>query len=253
MQKYKSDTSHIHFVFLRGLVRGNIHWGPTLQVFKDRFPEAQFETLEMAGNGLRTSEPSFSSVEGACDDLRSQCKSLKSGNQIVLIAISLGGMVALNWLSRFPNEIQKAFLLNTSSRLSPFYKRMKPKNYWPILTALQSNNRLEQEMAVLNITTRLLTFEEKQAYAKTFAEQKMPSKANFALQLKSAAAYLPPDDLISTKAHFLVGLKDQLADSDCSKVLIEKYQCGSSWHSEAGHDLGLDAADWLAQEVKANL
>ena len=248
-----SSLEAFHFVLIRGLTRGNIHWQDFYPQLQSRFPKSEFTLLELAGNGNRTEEASWSTVLEACEDLRAQLAASSIKKPLVLVAISLGGMVALEWLARYPEEIQKAFILNTSSRLSSFFSRLRPKNYLPMAQALSTKNPFRRESLILDMTTRTLSFQRQQELAEIFAKVPPTTIGNFFKQASSAARYQPPDRLPADKLHFLVGVQDELVDSQCSKHLIEKYQASSSWHPEAGHDLGLDAPNWLCDEIASCL
>lgn len=43
-----------------------------------------------------------------------------------VVAVSMGGMIAMDWCDRFPEDFSKVVLINSSAgNLTPFYKRLK--------------------------------------------------------------------------------------------------------------------------------
>ena len=70
--------------------------------------------------------------------------------------MSLGGMVAVDWARRHPDELAACVLVNTSLRpFSPWYRRLRPANYPALLGFLRPwlSDR-QREQTILRITSR---------------------------------------------------------------------------------------------------
>ena len=59
-------------VLLRGLVRGQHHWGTFLDQVKAQFPEQKVIAIDLAGNGERYKEQSPDNIKDAVKDIREQ-------------------------------------------------------------------------------------------------------------------------------------------------------------------------------------
>src|SRR5690606_1129116 len=111
------------WVLLRGLVREARHWEGFPDMLRASRPGARVETLDLPGNGDLYLSDSPTSVSDMVDALREQLGSRGLKPPYHVMALSLGGMVALNWLQRFPDEVAAAVLINTSaSGFNPFWQ-----------------------------------------------------------------------------------------------------------------------------------
>ena len=77
-------------------------------MLQQRFPEAQIITPDIPGNGRFNHLISPDSIAGMTDALRAQVVSRRN---LRLIAISMGGMIAIDWMTRYPDEIKSAVLI----------------------------------------------------------------------------------------------------------------------------------------------
>ncbi len=236
-----------NWVFLRGLTRGNIHWGNFPEIFKRLNPEAEIEFLEMPGNGLLSEEISPINPKQVIELLRYKSKFCQNNLPFNICGISLGGMVALKWSELYPEDIQSVAVINSSlKQYSPIYQRLIPNNYGKIIGALFKSDEEEQERIILSITSN--KFEENQKYLKSFAElskEHKVSRANFIRQLILASNIKIqthpnlPLIVISSKL-------DRLVHSSCSEKIAENLGGSLYEHPTAGHDLPLDEPEWLS-------
>jgi pimeloyl-[acyl-carrier protein] methyl ester esterase len=91
-----SETSSPGWILLRGLVREARHW----EGFPARLAEALGEparALDLPGNGELWREASPVSIDAMVESLREQLQAQESPGPYRVLAISLGGMVALGW------------------------------------------------------------------------------------------------------------------------------------------------------------
>lgn len=247
-------------VGLRGLARGNIHWGDFPLIFKKNIPKAHFVSFEMPGNGERSQENSLTDPLKAIEDLRQQLHRYQNQNpqyknaKIVLVGVSLGGMLALKWCELFPGEIHQAFIVNSSlKQFSSFYHRLLYTNYFKVLKILLSPAEQIREKLILKLTSNdeLKT----QEYIPLFTRmaQKHPFKnSNFFRQLLLASKItisIPS----STKTKFIVICcqKDRFVDALCSKEIAMHLSASLITHETAGHDLSLDDPEWLVEQIAA--
>lgn len=225
---------------LRGLMRGNQHWGDFAKVLKQQNPNLQFVPLEMPGNGERWSEDSLTDPEDVVEDLRKQ---MQKNQKVTLVGISLGGMVALKWAELYPEEIKQVFIINSSlKQYSPFYHRLRPQNYFKILSLINQTEEL-REKGILRMTSSRNDF---LPYPIT------PFKViNFFRQLILAMKI--QIQKMRLKPIVIASAQDRLVSAECSKEIAYRYQTQILIHPTAGHDIPLDDPQWLAQQINGGL
>lgn len=173
---------------------------------------------------------------------------------VVVIALSMGAMVTLEWMQRYPAEVKAAVLMSTSLKgVSPFHRRLRPTCYPFLLRALLfSTDPLERERAIFRLTSNLHQNDE--ALIKEwcrYANEYPVSRANAWRQLLAAARYRVPDEKPLQPMLLLAGKGDRLVNPQCSIELASHWQLPVELHPEAGHDLPLDAGEWVCEEVDA--
>lgn len=247
-----------HWVFLRGLVRQQKHWERFPQLFAEAFPKAQVHTLDLPGNGILCDRPSPLSVQRMMEVARSQLAAqgvIGSGadGTINLLAISLGGMVAIEWMHRHRHEVACAVIINSSLRdVGSLFDRLQPANYPAILkTMLLERNHLSREKLILDISSNLYPHKTELAqkwagYARTHPT----SMKNSLRQLLAAARYRAPGRRPHDRVLLLNSAHDRLVNPACSERIAQRWQWPLRTHARAGHDLPLDDGQWIIQQVR---
>ncbi len=132
-----SKATAVTWVLLRGLTREARHWGELPQQLASINPGAgneQVVALDLPGNGEFCGQASPRSVRGMVVFARKQllARGFKPPYQVV--AMSLGGMVAIDWAQQYPHEVARLVLINTSMRpFSGLSERLRPGTWWPLL------------------------------------------------------------------------------------------------------------------------
>jgi pimeloyl-ACP methyl ester carboxylesterase len=147
-------SNTLPIVLIRGLLREQRHWGSFLNQLITHFPKRQIICIDLAGTGKRHKIKSPNNIPAMVQDLRIQLHlKLATETQVDLIALSMGGMIAISWMGLFPAEIRSAILMNTSVRpLSPFYQRLNWRQYLTIVRMLFSPSE-QQEALIFNMTS----------------------------------------------------------------------------------------------------
>jgi pimeloyl-ACP methyl ester carboxylesterase len=239
-------------VLLRGLARGSGHWDSFPDVLQARLPGVKVLCLDLPGNGELHRERSPSDVAAMTEHLRGQLQARGGVGPVLLLALSLGAMVAIDWAQRYPGEVSGAVLINTSlRRFSPPWQRLQPEAAWSLLgLLLRPHPPWLREQTVLRLTTRLLGPAPTLLQHWTRLAELAPiTRANVARQLWAALRFAPPLGAPPVPLLLLVGGGDQLAHPACSRALAEHWQLPLRLHPQAGHDLPLDAPMWVAQQV----
>jgi pimeloyl-ACP methyl ester carboxylesterase len=217
------------------------------------FPTLKIDSLDLPGTGRFYQQTSPNRIEAILEATRQQAITDGLLNQpIHLLAVSLGGMVAWEWLQRYPNEIKSAILVNTSfANLSPFYQRLRWQAYSQLLSALTSNDAYQRELAIVRMVSNRAD-SERQTIAKAWAilhQQRPISLSNSLKQITAAARYKPQYLQPKVPVLLLNSLADRLVSANCTVAIHRKFLLPSAYHPSSGHDLALDAPQWLIEQA----
>jgi pimeloyl-ACP methyl ester carboxylesterase len=241
------------WILLRGLVREQRHWGAFPAQLAAALPDAQLITPDLPGNGSRCHEASPTSVAQMVEACRQQLQQQGMAPPYSLLALSLGGMVAVEWAARYPQELAHCVLVNTSMRpYSPFYQRLRWQNYGAIARQLLLGSLSEQETLVLRLTSAAGDAASRAALVQQWLsyQQEFPvTRRNALRQLWSAARFRAPPQRPQLPTLLLAGAADQLVDPRCSQKLAQAWQVPLLLHPTAGHDLPLDDGAWVAARI----
>lgn len=236
----------IQWLLLRGLVRQAKHWGD--------FPEHLTRrglrplVLDLPGVGTERDRTSPASISGIVDDLRARFLG-HAGGPWGLYAQSLGGMIALDWASRYPEDFVRVVVTNTSARdLSSRRDRLSAFGMRTILRAIATRDYEARERLVLQLVS---TTERGQAHAARFAAYSAESPLTYSVlvrQLYAAARSRSPDS-IRVPLWVLTSEGDRMVSPDCSRVIASRYSAPLFVHPSGGHDLPLDDPDWVADRL----
>ena len=240
------------WILLRGLMREQRHWGDFPATLAQALPGASIITPDLPGNGARHAQDSPTRVAGMVESCREDLAARGVAAPYHLLALSLGGMVAVEWAHRYPQEIARCVLINTSMRpFSPFYARLRWQNYPALLRQLLLGNERSQEALILRLSSSRHGAGNGALLDSwlSFQQQYRVSRRNALHQLLAAARYRAPASRPAMPVLVMAGAQDRLVDYRCSQRLARAWQADCLIHGEAGHDLPLDAGPWVAQSV----
>ena len=247
MQAPRADT----WVLLRGLTREAGHWGGFVAELRAQLPEARIECVDLPGSGRHHALPSPTRVGPMVQAVRQELAGRGLAPPYHLFALSLGGMVALDWAARHPSELAGAVLVNTSlAGVSPLHHRLRPRA-WPALAGLlMRSDGLQRETTILRLTSaRPGDHPEAPALWTAIRAARPVSASNALRQLLAAACYRAPRERPAVPLLLLRGAADRLVDPRCSKALARRWGASLATHPHAGHDLPLDEPAWVAAQV----
>jgi pimeloyl-ACP methyl ester carboxylesterase len=237
-------------------MRESRHWGEFPLQFQNAMDAKHVVPLDFPGNGSLHALKSLSSVEEMVDYARSHLKQLGYAPPYNLLGLSLGAMVAVAWSERYPEELEKMVLINTSlAPYNPFYLRLRPKNY-TALTRLLYGSAAQHESLILSLTSTRSRTENMQAILEqwiAYATECPIKRSNILRQLKAALIFRAAPTRPSVHTLLLAGQQDQLVNVKCSLGLAQHWGCAIKLHPTAGHDLPLDDGVWVTQQVKEGL
>jgi pimeloyl-ACP methyl ester carboxylesterase len=238
------------WLLLRGLVREKRHWGA--------FPaelEAQNGVttlcLDLPGTGTECTRPSPKTIAAIVDDIRERFLAVR-GDQGPwgIFAVSLGGMVALDWAARYPDDFTRCVVSNTSAAdVSSPLDRFRP-SAWPTIARAGAASAATRERRILDLTSNHLADRAGLAdqHARYAVEQPI-GWATFARQILAASRSRLPA-AIPVPVTVLVSDGDRLVDPTCSRRIAERLGAPLRVHPDGGHDLPLDAPAWVIEQLR---
>lgn len=242
-----------NWLLLRGLSREAAHWGDFLPLLQAQFPQARIHTLDLPGTGRRFQETSPDTINAIMESVRQQALTEDLLNQpLTIVGLSLGGMVAWEWILKHQDDICAATLINTSmASLSPFYQRLRWQSYPNFFKVLLQPTRFHKELAIIRCVANRRDQDQIIAseWARIQAERPVKLR-NTVRQLTAAARYRPGKHKPDVPLLLLSSRGDRLVAPACSAAIQTEWQLQLKSHPWAGHDLTLDDSDWVVKHLK---
>ena len=242
-----------NWLLLRGLARESAHWGAFVPLLKSAFPDAQVNLLDLPGTGCFYRETSPNTIMAITDSVRRHAFDKGFIQQpVTILALSLGAMVAWQWMRSYPEDICGATLINTSfADLSPFYQRLRWQSYRDFVGLAMTRDVYKRESAILHLTSNRRNQRKQtvQAWEKIQYQRPVSLKNSFR-QIMAAATYRPGDTKPPQPVLLLNGLGDRLVAPACSEIIHKKWNLELRRHLWSGHDLTLDDGAWVTLQLK---
>jgi pimeloyl-ACP methyl ester carboxylesterase len=241
------------WILLRGLLREQRHWGSFPLQLQDQLG-VNIICPDIAGNGKRYQQTSAAHIATMLEDVRSEVQITQIQQPVTVLGLSMGGMIASEWLASYPEELSAAVLVNTSlGRFSWFYQRLRPNIFPSLLRSYFSGNLSisQKEQTILNITRNQCP--DLQAVLQEWIRyaQQYPVSGRSALnQLFASAIYRGPASSGTTPVLLLSSKQDHMVNPVCSHAIAKAWQCPLEEHAQAGHDLPLDDGQWVIDTIQ---
>lgn len=245
------------WLLLRGLTREVGHWGDLPARWAAELPaHHRVLAIDLPGNGALHAATSPSDVAGMVEACRAQIAAhagaAHAAAPLHVVAMSLGAMVAVAWSHAHPRELASLVLINTSLRpYSPFYRRLRPQSLAQLARlALTRADAAAWERTIWRLTAQRPEDAEVLAHWLQLRAQHPVWPANALRQLWAAARFRAPRAAPPCPVLILNGAADTLVHPSCSERLAKAWQAPMARHATAGHDLPLDDADWVLQQLR---
>jgi pimeloyl-ACP methyl ester carboxylesterase len=250
--KAKSNEPMATWLLLRGLTRETAHWGGFVDALQRALPQARIMALDLPGNGQLHAMPSPPTIAAMVDWCRTELARRGVRGPVHLLAMSLGAMVAAEWACRAPQEVAGAVLINTSfAPLSPFYRRLRPRNFPRLLRLALGAGPAAWEQAILELTSNRAAERAGVLPVWTATRLQRPVRALNALrQLLAAAHYRVRPQAPAVPLLLLGSEQDRLVDVRCTLAAAQRWGSAVRLHPWAGHDLPLDDPDWVIAQLR---
>tara|TARA_R100000656_G_scaffold29660_1_gene25983 strand:+ start:588 stop:1331 length:744 start_codon:yes stop_codon:yes gene_type:complete len=243
----------VNIFLLKGLVREKRHWGDFVGVMQSAFPGHQIIGLDYPGVGEKNQTISPRNFKAYVEDMRSEYQSCFDGTQEnVLIAISLGGMMARQWMELYPDDFKKCILMNTSFKgICPIHKRLQPQSMKTFLKLFLTRDRDLVEKGILEMVSNRK--DKHPPILKNWIQyqrERPVSHKSFINQITAAMTYNAPKTPPKSELLILAGMKDRLCHYSCSENIHSVWGGKLEMHPEAGHDLAIDSPEWTSNKIK---
>lgn len=239
----------MNFILLRGLIRHAEHWGSFKDKFQQRFPESKILTPDLPGLGQESHTPTPLTIEENVAFLSRRLSADLAEGEWVIVGLSLGAMVAAEWCALAPKAFSKVILMNPSSNLSPFWHRLRPEALPVFLRCFMTSDDALREERILALTSNLKNSDEAlmQSWIK-ISETGVIRRTTFLRQLGAARAFKIKH--CDTPCLILNSEKDRIVNPQCSSRIAAYLDARLETHHEAGHDLAIDAPEWVLSHIK---
>jgi pimeloyl-ACP methyl ester carboxylesterase len=242
-------------VLLRGLMREHGHWGDFPERLGRALGASHVLTPDLPGNGLLHTHTSPARIADMVDACRAQVQDALGEHHgpVNVLSISMGGMLATAWAHRYPREVASLCLMASSMRpFSPVWQRLRPQQWSLILSLLFSGASDEAwERAILQMTTTSVDAAQALPHWLRIRRERPVSTRNALRQLLAAATFSAPRQSPVMPTLVLCGARDALVDPRCSQAIADAWHCPVHLHPDAGHDLPLDAPQWVIDQLRA--
>ncbi len=241
----------MNWILIRGLARDHRHWGHFPRQLAAR-TGGEVHCIDLPGAGTSKHLAVPGSLSGFVDAIRPQLP--KTGGRWGVFGMSLGGMTAVQWAAMYPEDFEWVAVGNSSAaNLSPFWKRLIPRNYYTLLT-VGTKPPIERERGIMDMIVNH-PVQGTAALAEEWASFGTPvTRKVFLRQLMTGARSFAPAAL---KRPVLVMSSngDRFVNPDCSRALFAHVAqittAEQAIHPTAGHDLAEDAPDWVMDQLLA--
>lgn len=240
----------MNFYLIRGLSRESGHWGDFVTIFESQFPNASITLMDLPGFGVFNSCNSPLSIKKIVDFLKFNYLIDKDEDNY-LVASSLGGIVALDWITRFQDDFRGLVIMNTSfNSICTFSERVRKKSKLDIIKIFLSSKIESKERLTLNINTNF-----PELHLKTLSEwveiQKIRKvkRKNVLFQSIAGLTYKPISIFRKTSILTLASKKDKLVCESCFEKVNQFLGGKLVWNENAGHCIPLDDPYWVLNEI----
>ncbi len=159
-------------------------------------------------------------------------------------------MVGIDWVSHYPNDFEKFILVNSSARdIGGLHERFNLRALPKIVKNWVAFDDESSEKLILELTVNRPELRDLQLPRSVQIRRDYPiTRHTFAAQIFAASRFRAPKSLpIPT---LIIGCeKDRLVSVECSRRFAARYGAPLRLHTEAGHDISIDAPEWLADQI----
>lgn len=235
-----------NWLLLRGLTRDQRHWGTFHDELAARLG-VRVVTIDPPGFGTQNGRVSPRSISAITDDLRGRFD--RGDDPWSLLGISLGGMLAMNWVNRYPEDFERCVVVNTGAP-AVFRPHQMQFGLMSLIAGKRFRSLDAHEAAALKLTSNRPP-DQLAELSTTWAQYQRdaaPLDASVLAQVAAAATFRLPTR-IPVPLLVLASKGDRLADHHMSERIATRFDAPLRLHPDAGHDLTLDDSPWVCDQI----
>jgi len=264
------------WLFLRGLARAAAHWDRQPAALEAALPGDRVHTLDLPGIATAVERRAPWSVAAMVGDLRERWLELRDGTPAAgplgqargertgagpsgepgrpwgILGISLGGMVAMQWLASHPTDFERGVVIvSSAANLSPPWRRMLPSCTPTYLAALFARDVEARERRILGVITNDDARRPGLVAKNVALAPTTPIPIPVAVRQLSAATVWRAPRTLPVPTLFLGSDADHMVHPGCTPKLATRFDMPCRMHPWGGHELPHDDPDWVAAQVAA--
>lgn len=169
----------------------------------------------------------------------------------IIVAISLGGMIAGVWLRKYPEDFKQAILMNSSfSGISPLHHRLRPSALPSLLKVPLLKDRDKEAQILRLVSNHPSVFEKTLESWEKIHRERPVSLINALRQLFAASTCRLTDFTPRIPVLILASRNDRMVSVNCSRAIAQKWKAKIIEHPSAGHDISCDDPEWIVDQMK---
>lgn len=248
-------TKQNHFYLVRGLIREKGHWKALVDELKGTFPETEITMIDIPGAGDHVKKSSPFTIGSMVEEMRREFLEKKKDNETsILVAISLGGMIAVEWMKKYPEDFQHVTLINTSlGSASRVYERLHPRAFVHLLKVPFLKGRAKEARILRLVSNHKQVFDKTLNHWEEIQRDRPVTLSNTLRQLLAAAVYGAGNFRPSVPVMLLASLNDRMVSVNCSRELARRWNAPIQEHPTGGHDLSVDDPAWVVLKIRDSI
>jgi pimeloyl-[acyl-carrier protein] methyl ester esterase len=244
-------TKQKHFFLFRGLIRESKHWGDFPDQLLAKNPGAKTTKIDIPGAGEHYKTPSPLSIKKMVEIMRQRYLEARGENEdCILVAISLGGMIAAQWMKSYPEDFDRAILINTSyGGISKTFDRLKPSALLYLFKVPTLKGRAKEAHILRLVSNHKNVFDQTLNLWEEIQKERPVSLANTIRQIAAGGTFRIGNFKPQIPILILAATQDRMVSVNCSRAIADKWQVPIMEHPTAGHDLTADDPHWTIDKV----
>lgn len=242
----------MHFILLRGLAREAAHWMDfPAQLQQALGDDCQLHLVDFPGCGKYFQQPALASIAAMTDHARREIAIidiLSRNESVYVVGISMGGMVALDWAQRYPQELRGVVLINSSAGNQPFWWRLRPGAWPTMISALLRESRTREAQVLKIVSNNTADYAQHLNQWLSIQQQRPVSRATIVAMLRAAAQFRPQPGC-TVNGLVLASAGDRMVSVRASQAIARQFNWPLQQHKSSGHDLPMDDPQWLVKQI----
>ncbi|MBM9603920.1 alpha/beta fold hydrolase [Desulfopila inferna] len=244
-----SKSTTINIFLLRGLAREVRHWGTFPETLRAAGAGIEVTPLEIPGAGVLRNESSPTTISEYVERIRPQfLRHSRDQEHNFLLGLSLGGMIAAQWIDTYPSDYRAAVIINSSSSLSPPRQRISLSGLKALIGSLLIRDVYRQEKRIADKVCNLADTEKIARQWADISRSAPIARYNVLRQLFASAIFSLPRE-VKVPVLILSSARDRLVSPSCSRDIAQVWGSPVISHNRAGHDLTTDDPDWCISHI----